>query len=597
LSGSHDDLKDEINQLTSDVRSLAQRVERLERVTHGAQGVQAPPIKAVLAQSVAVPEKESPWSVGGVAALMSRGALISLILLFALVLRTLTDGGTLNMNVGTTLGIGYATLLEGAGWLMYRRKSPLAPIFSISGALLLVAVVLETHAGFGSISTLPAYGFLAVAGGGMAIISRQYRVAIPVSVGTMAVMLAAASLDFPDTNYFALSVFLMAVNIMAFTAVTLPRTGWLRVVAFSFTTVVILIWGYKLRFALLSGGGPELDSLISGLGRFYTIIAFYLLFYVGTPALAIWKSVSAEKRPFDHILPSLAATWAYLTCLMVVMASGANLKVLGVVGVGVATCLLGLAAIKGRRAGAQSKGTTTFAFPATLLLALSFRDVSGESVVALAILSWGALSLAWLSTRWSSAGVRVTSYFLQTIVLGASLLLLLLAPAGDMPAATILSMAIVALVAFAHYRLLRRDVPPGGSVYFTRFDTRDVSGVAPLLVSVGAGFLALRAVLFILFPGSNGAFQAGETIVINTGALAFFMAARFRNSAEVKWVAVMVTILGGGKVFLYDLFRVKGVPVVLSVLSFVIAAAVGSWVLGKWQRHDTKVVVEQEGGG
>lgn len=593
----YDDLKDTIHQLTTDLRSLAQRVEKLEMAVSDTQIVQAQPVKERLSQPVAVAEKESPLSVGGVAALMSRGAVISLVLLFALVLRTLTDGGTLNVRVGTTLGIGYATFLEGVGWLMYRLKSPFASIFSISGALLLVAVILETHASFGSISTLPAYGFLAVAGGGMAIISRQYQVAIPVSVGTMAVLLAAVSLDFPDTNYFALSVFLVAVNIMAFTAVTLPRIGWLRVVVFSFTSVAVLIWGYKLRFALLSGGGPQFDSLLSSLDRFYAVIGFYLLFYIGTPALAIWKSVSGEKRPFDHILPSLAATWAYLTCLMVVQASGANLKALGIVGVGVATCLLGLAAIKGSRAGTQSRGTTTFAFPAALLLALSFRDVSGESVVALAILSWGALSLAWLSTRWISAGVRVTSYFLQATVLGASLLLLMLAPAGDLPAATILSMFIVALVAFAHYRLLRKASPPAGSVYFTRFDARDISGVVPLLVSVGAGFMSLRAILFTLLSGSFGAFQAGETIIINMGALIFFLVARFRSNAEVKWMAVMVTILGGGKVFLYDLFMVKGVPVVLSVLSFVIAAAVGSWVLGKWQRQDKRVVVEQDSGG
>jgi hypothetical protein len=135
-------------------------------------------------------------------------------------------------------------------------------------------------------------------------------------------------------------------------------------------------------------------------------------------------------------------------------------------------------------------------------------------------------------------------------------------------------------------------VPPEGSAYFTRFDKRDVSGVAPLLVSVGAGFLALRAVLFTLLSGSYGAFQAGETIIINLGALALFLAARVRNNAEVKWLAVLVTILGGGKVFLYDLFRVKGVPVVLSVLSFVIAAAVGSWALGKWHSKDKGAVVD-----
>jgi hypothetical protein len=107
-----------------------------------------------------------------------------------------------------------------------------------------------------------------------------------------------------------------------------------------------------------------------------------------------------------------------------------------------------------------------------------------------------------------------------------------------------------------------------------------------LIVSVGAGFLAVRAVLFTILSGTFTAFQAGETIVINAGALALFLAARYKSNVEVKWVAVLVTILGGGKVFLYDLFRVKGLPIVLSVLSFVMAAAVGSWVLGKWPHHE-----------
>jgi hypothetical protein len=101
------------------------------------------------------------------------------------------------------------------------------------------------------------------------------------------------------------------------------------------------------------------------------------------------------------------------------------------------------------------------------------------------------------------------------------------------------------------------------------------------------------AVLFTVLSGSSTAFQAGETIVINAGALALFLAARYKRNTEVKWVAVLVTILGGGKVFLFDLFQVKGLPIVLSVLSFVFAAAVGSLVLGKWPRHEEKTLFDQ----
>ena len=596
MTDSHDDLKDTISQLTADLRSLARRVESLERTVQGSPGKAVPEARTETPEPAAASEKQSPWSVGGVAVIMSRGAVISLVLLLALVLRTLTDGGVLNMGIGTMLGIGYATLLEGLGWLMYRKKSPFAPIFSISGALLLVAVVLESHASFGSISTLPAYLLLAVAGGGMAVISRQYNAAIPVSVGTMAVLLAGVYMGVPDAGFPALTLFLIAVNLMAFTAIKLPGTGWLRIVTFFFTSIVILLWGYKLRFALLSGGGQGSGLPFFSTARFYSTIAFYLLFYIGMPVLAIWNRKSGEMRSFDHILPSIAAAWAYLTSLMVVTALGGGQRILGMAGVGAATLLLGLAAVKGSRSGTQSRGTTTFAFPAALLLALSFRDVSGESVIALAILSWAALSLAWLSSRWVSAGVRVTSYFLQLTVLGASSILLLATPAGDHPVSAILSMAVTALVAFAHYRLLRKMPPPGENAYFTRFDKSDVSGTAPLLVAVGTGFLAVRAALFMFLSGSHIAFQAGETIVINTGALVLFLAARFTKNAEVKWIAVLVTIMGGGKVFLYDLFRVKGVPVVLSVLSFVVAAAIGSWVLGKWQRQEENGIVDKTSG-
>lgn len=584
MTDPKDDTKQTIEQLEAELRSLSLRVQKLEAAAGTARGAQARKVGTDLPQPEPGSEKTSPLSVGGVAAIMSRGAVISIILLLALVLRTLTDTGTFDLKIGTMLGIGYATLLEGLGWLMYRRKSSYAPIFSISGALLLVAVVLETHAGFGSISTLPAYGFLAIAGGGMALISWQYKVAIPVNVGTMAVLLAALSLEYPDTNYFALSLFLMAVNVMAFTSVTLPRTRWLRVVVFFSTAVVMFVWGYKLRYHLVSGNGNLGGSHTLSPGYFYGVMVCYFLFYVGMPGLAIWKRAFEEKRPFDHILPTFSSAWAYLTSLMVVQAAGTGQRILGLAGIGFATCLLGLAAVKGSRKGTRSRGTTTFAFPATLLLALSFRDVSGESIAALAILSWGALSLAWLSSKWASDGVRVTSYFLQATVLGASLPLLFQDPAGPQPLATIVSMALTAGVAFVHYRHVRKVGPPGGSAYFERFDTKDVSGVVPLLVSVGTGFLAVRAALFVFLNGTSGYFLISESIVINLGAAALFTAARAKRNAEIKWVGVLVTVFGGGKVFLFDLFKVKGIPIVLSVLSFVMAATIGSWVLGRWVR-------------
>ena len=103
MNNFHDDLKDTISQLTADLRSLARRVESLERTVQGSPVRDVPPVTQEPATTAAASEKQSPWSVGGVAVIMSRGAVISLVLLLALVLRTLTDGGVLNMGIGTCL--------------------------------------------------------------------------------------------------------------------------------------------------------------------------------------------------------------------------------------------------------------------------------------------------------------------------------------------------------------------------------------------------------------------------------------------------------------------------------------------------------------
>jgi len=48
-------------------------------------------------------------------------------------------------------------------------------------------------------------------------------------------------------------------------------------------------------------------------------------------------------------------------------------------------------------------------------------------------------------------------------------------------------------------------------------------------------------------------------------------------------VAVIVALLGMCKVFLLDMFQLKGMPLVLGVFSFSLVAVVGSIVSGRWQ--------------
>jgi len=588
-----------VEELQDEVASLTERVSRLESLSGASASmpgtIPTQPVAHTAArdtenlgtEDLAGPS-QSPWTLGGLASVMSRGAAVSLILLLALVLRTLTDGGTLGLKLGTILGMGYATALETVGLFMYRKRHAFAPIFSISGVLLLVAVVLEAHAGFGSISTIPAYMILAVAGGGMAAISWMQRATIPVAVSTVAVLIATIPLAFPKPEFIPLAIYLLVVNIMAFSASWLPRGWWLRIVVYVFTSSIFLMWSISLRSEIVQsevspGAFPPGDLPPGELTWFFAMIGIFLVYYIGISVFAIWRSDPEVRRPFDNILPTAASAGAYVAALIVVTTSGRGINVLGGAGVLMATVLLGIAALKAGRSGTRTRGTNTFAFPAAVLLALSFRDLSGESVVALAILSWAAFSLAWLSNRWASAGVRITGYFLQGTVIGASGLLLVLSPTGQNWVATVASMSAIAVVAFLHYRLVRKTAPNGDSLYFDRIDRRDISGSIPLLVSVGAVFLAIRAGLFSA-AGYGAVFTAGQSLVLNLGAMVLFLVARNQQNAEIKWIAVLVTVLGGGKAFFYDLLKIKGLPVVVSVFSFGMAAAVGSWVLGQWHR-------------
>lgn len=580
-----------VEELSDQVRALTERVARLEdQVQRGQPAGEAAGIRHEVrekpgsAEAVSG-ERKGPLSMGGMTAIFSRIATISLILVVALVLRLLTDNGMVNLKVGSLLGIGYASLLEATGWIMYRKSHPFASIFSVSGALLLFSVVIETQARFGSISSLPAYGVLIVAAGGLAVISQLQKVAIPVCVGTVGLIFAGIPIDFPSPSFVYLAVLLLAANAMAFSASNIPKCWWLRQVAVGSTLLVYLAWAFKLSVALRSGEQVPGHLFLQWFLPFITIMA---ILYISMSYRRISRNEGVEVGFFDSLLPAIAAIWAYALSFLVFHSASWNLRVLGVGGIIAATGLLGLAFLIVRIREEGSTGANVFAFPAAFLLALSFRDVSGESIIALAILSWAGLNLGFLSRRWKSSGVRVTSYFLQVTVMGASLLLLASSPSGEISAVTIGSCAAVAVIAFTHYRLSRKFGPPTESWYFRRLDTQDRSAASLFLVSLAGSFLMFRALAHVVIAGmlngSQDAFRSAQSMIINFGAIGLFLVASRQKNVEVKMVAVLVTVIGGFKVFFLDFLGIRGLPLVMSVLSFGLAAALAAVVLSRWQK-------------
>src|SRR5512145_1626630 len=181
------------------------------------------------------------------ASLFPRLATLCFLLVVALILRTITDNAIVNPLLGMGLGMGYAAALMVAGWYQYRRGSSLAPVFVACGAILMSSIVVETHARFQSLPVVPAYWTLMATGAGMAFVSRQFTVFLPVSVGTLGMCLAGAAIDYPDPFFPYLFMILLTANLLGYYAGTLHRCGWLRWTVLIVTLAMFLLWGLRLQ--------------------------------------------------------------------------------------------------------------------------------------------------------------------------------------------------------------------------------------------------------------------------------------------------------------------------------------------------------------
>jgi len=580
-------IESRLSDLGQEVQALSDRIARLETLLHARPFVE--PLPAVSARARPPEDSQAAadsWATrGGMTGILSRIAAVSMILVVALVLRTVTDNGLIGLTLGSVLGIAYASLLGGVGCIMYWRAHAFAPVFTVSGAVLFFAVVLETHARFEAISAPIAYALLALAGAGLTAVSRWRRVAVPVCVGTLGLVLAGVPMDFPNPQFHYLALFVLAVNVMAFSTVAVPRCRWIRVPCFGAAAFVWTAWAMKIRFALRTG---SLSPAQVQADWFLPTLTVLTLFYLAYVFLRARRKETAGVTPFDAFLPSAVTALAYGLAHLVLSALGDGVGMLGAAGSVLATLLLGAGMLLARRRPLGASGPTLFVFPAAFLLAVSFRDLSGQSIAALAVLSWAALSLFYMSRLWHDGGVRVTSYLLQLTVLGAASVLLARSPSGSAAWVTLPSLAVMAAVAFVHYRFARKTPPPADSALHNRVDRRDLSAVVLLVASLGAAFLMFRAGLFELLMDSgrsfDSAYRCGQSMVMSLAAMGLFLAAHRGRNLEIVVLAILVTAAAALKATAFDLLGTRGLPLVLSFLSLAAAAAAGSIVLGRWSR-------------
>jgi hypothetical protein len=350
--------------------------------------------------------------------------------------------------------------------------------------------------------------------------------------------------------------------------------------------VMIQLWGVKLGIVLSRGEEipPEMAPT-----WFLPVLAVFFLTFVFLSLLGIVNTGSQKISRFDFSLPTLNVIWAFTLARHVVEAWQMNVNLLGVIGLLGAASLLGMAIWFSGRGIEGAPGTNTFMVAGSTLLALALPAATGTFVLSLPVISLVAITMAIVSRVWENGGVRFTTYLMNIYACLALAFML----RGDGPGATdpvhMLPAGLLAVITIYHYLWCRRWPVPVKSALFDTFDRNDRSAVLLLLGGLASGFFMIRvgifqALQFVPAAMQRDAFRCGQTVLINAAAIILIVWAYLRQDKEIRNVAILVTVVGAIKVFLYDLLGTHGLPLVFSVFSFGMAAAVESLALSRWQK-------------
>ncbi len=520
----------------------------------------------------------------GKSSLLPRMATVSFLLVIALILRTITDNDIVSMPVGSLMGMGYAALLIGLGWRKYRLSSPLAPVFAVCGGLLMFATVVELHAGFHYLPGSAAYFMLFATGIALGTISYLHKVAPPILVGSLGICFAGILVDYPNPHFPSLVVLLFLANALGVVATHLRRCSWLRWIVLLVTMSIVQVWGFKLHAH--PGQGPESLSPDWYLPLVFLVSAAFL----GIAAAAVLRRTNGRISRFDLALPAVTVAWAYAMASYATSARWGSDFPLGLSGLAAAAFLLAFAVWLARR---ERTGAGAFFLAGTLLLLTSLPDALGSRFLALPPAAFYALILAYYSRYVRSGLLRLLSYLVQFYACVLMVRLLNDSGTGGLPGIpwTIVAAGLLTAASLRHFFWCRANPPEDGLDLFSRYDHRDRIAVIIFVAALVDGFLMLSSGLHYLLrtgEGGQAAFQGGESILINLGAAVLLWVSFRGRNREIRNVAVLMTVIGGFKVFFFDLLSFRGLPLVAAVFSFGLTVSLLSVVLARWRRADER---------
>lgn len=590
-------MKDQPENLEARLAALEQEVATLTSAVTELQALQGKQAKVELpdkkraASKVVTAEGASEEILSWVdkAYILPRIATTSFILAVALALRTASDSGTIDLQLGSFLGILYAFGLLTYGWFAYREKGMHAPVFVLWGTIVMCGVVVEAHRVFSTVPTEVAYLAMAVTGLVATIISIQHHVALPVFVGTLGMSFGSFALDYPSPVFPYLVVIMVLANIFATYATRLLRASWLRWLLLVLTLFMVQIWDLKLAIYLGKLSPDKLEFSIQGLlpslgflGGVFAVIAL----------LGVLGKIQEKVSKFDIILPVINVCWIYLAGHYALGRGLADPLTFGWAAVAGGVAHLAVAWWLAHRCERGSLGTTSFALAGGLLLAFAGPLAFGNALIATAAVALLALALAWVSARRGNIGLRLISYLLQLYAC-ASLVMLLWTTEGTSPSLVgAFSSGLLAVIAFYHYFWSRKHAPPPGEALTDKINKNDRGAGVLLIAALFSGFFTLRVGLYqtldMLHSATPRAFGGSQSVLINLSAAVLLWLSLSRRNKELRNVAVVITVIGGMKVFLFDMVSLKGMPLMISVFSFGLVAALASLVLGRWSKVAAK---------
>lgn len=571
-------LPEQISRLSIQIEHLNQRVSQLE---HGSAVTTIPVGHTELEKTIPeiiYPGDESSILAGG-SSLLRHISAVCFLMVFGLGLRALADNEVLGQLAGTILGLSYAALLLVVGYVLYVKRNSMAALFTVIGAVLIFSVLMETYTRFSALPVEIVYSMLALTGISLAFISFHQKTALPIIVGSLGMCLTAVAIDYPNPYFPYLGLMLWLSNILGFFASRIKRCSWLRWVLMLTTHFMLQIWGLKIS-GVLAGTASHANIAASWFVPIITLIGFT---FVMISFFGIIRSGDEKISKFDLMLPAINAAWCYVAGIYALK----NPELFGVPAAFAATFHFALVFWLAQRQRDNAPGTNTFTTGGVILAGLSLPALMGGMLLPLPFLSALALAIAACSNIWKSGGMRVTSYTLQFYVC-----LILLIEAIDTIASNTVPIMSVALIcswlAFQHYRFCRRTPPPPESLAFSRYDPLDRFALSPLITSLAAGLVAILAAGYFFlsrnYPGDIAIAYIGlQSLIVNGSAILLIIIAAILHDKELRNMSCVILVIGGLKVFIYDMLQISGSWLVVGLFAFGTAAALQSIILARWK--------------